>query len=49
MKRALQHFLPHYINTDIQLPEEYMFDVGLGDILWGLFTWHMEWTDVKYD
>ena len=45
----MEQFLPHYINTDINLPEELKFDVGLGDVLWRLFTWTIEWTDIKYD
>lgn len=45
----MAQFLPHYINTDLQLPTEFNFDFGLGDYLWGLFKYHLEWTDVKYD
>jgi hypothetical protein len=33
----------------MKFPKDLRFDVGLGDILWGLLTWHVEWTDIKYD
>lgn len=48
-KRGAQQFLPHYLNTDIKLPDDMMWDFGLGDILWGLFTWHVEWYNIAYD
>jgi len=41
--------LPHYFNADLQLPEEAKFDVGFGDILWGIFTWHVELYNINYD
>lgn len=47
-KNAMMRFLPHYINHDLKLPESYYIEVGFGDILWGAFTRHISWTDVKY-
>lgn len=41
--------MPHYIDSDLRLPNEIKFDVGLGDFCWGLFTWHIEWLNIKYD
>jgi hypothetical protein len=47
-KNAMMKFLPHYINHDLKLPDSYYIEVGFGDILWGAFTRHISWTDVKY-
>ena len=49
LKVALKDFLPHYLNADLRFNDYYKFDVGLGDILGGLFTWHCEWYDIHYD
>lgn len=49
LKKALKQFLPHYLNADLHFQDYYSFDVGLGDILWGLLTWHVELYDVHYD
>lgn len=47
-KNAMMKFLPHFINHDMKLPDSYYIEVGFGDILWGAFTRHISWTDVKY-
>lgn len=47
-KKAMYKFLPHYLETDMPWPTEYEFYVGLGDVLWGLLTWHVTWTNIEY-
>ena len=49
IQMAAQEFLPHYINNDLALPKDIKFDVGFGDFLWNIFTWTVEWSDIKYD
>lgn len=41
--------MPHYLNSDIKFADNLVYDFGFGDILWGLFTWHVEWNNIKYD
>lgn len=45
-KRAMQGFLPHYINFDLNLPKQYTYHVGL---LFDFLTWTIEWTDIEYE
>ena len=47
-KNAMSQFFPHFLDTDMDLPKEFSFDVGLGDILWELFTWHVSWSDIEF-
>ena len=42
------NFLPHYLNSDYQLPTEYEYEFGFGDVLWGAFTRHISWTNITY-
>ena len=39
--QGLVRCLPRLVNL--------AFNVGLGDILWGILTWHVEWYDINYD
>lgn len=48
-KKGMQQFLPHYLDSDFSMPDDLLWNFGLGDILWGFFTWHVEWYDIKYD
>ena len=45
MKKAMQKFLPHYFNDDINFPTEYEFDFGL---YFNFLTWHFLWTNIEY-
>ena len=45
-KRAMQSFLPHYINADLELPKTYKYKVGF---LFDFFTWTVNWANIKYD
>ena len=45
---ALQNFLPHYIQHDMDLPPTIEFDIGFGEILWGALTRHVTWTEITY-
>jgi hypothetical protein len=47
-KEALRDFLPHYLTFDMGLPDYTAFQVGFGDFMWGLFTWHVELYDISY-
>jgi hypothetical protein len=33
----------------LQFPDDLTFSFGLGDILWGIFTWHVEWYNINHD
>ena len=48
-RNALAKFLPHFIDHDLELPTEYEFQVGFGDILWGAFTRNIKWSDIVYN
>lgn len=45
-KRAMQGFLPHYINADLDLPKHYQYHVGF---LFDFLTWTVTWDNIKYD
>ena len=45
-KRAMQEFLPHYINADLDLPKTYQYHVGF---LFDFLTWTVNWSNIKYD
>ena len=45
-KRAMQGFLPHYINADLQLPKTYQYNVGF---LFDFLTWTVNWKNIEYD
>ena len=32
----------------MNLPESYEFDIGAGDVLWGIFQHHVSWTEINY-
>ena len=42
MKKAMQQFLPHYLNSDLNLPTEYELKFSLCDFL----SWHFQWTNI---
>lgn len=44
-KRAMETFLPHYFNFDLQFPNHYHYDFG---ILFDLIEWQIDWTDITY-
>ena len=45
VKRAMQEFLPKYVEHDMNLPDHYQYQFGfIADV----FTWHYKWTDIKY-
>ena len=46
---ALQKFLPHYLEFDMNLPKNLEFDIGFGDILGGALTRHVSWSDITYE
>jgi len=46
---ALQKFFPHYFQFDLDIPRNIEFDIGFGDILWGIFTRHVSWSDIIYE
>jgi len=39
-KNAMQGFLPHYINADMNLPTSYKYQVGF---LFDFLTWNVDW------
>ena len=45
-KRAMQGFLPHYINADLSLPKTYQYNVGF---LFDFLTWTVNWKNIEYD
>lgn len=42
-KKAMEKFLPHFVNHDLHLPQDYKFDFSLG---MELLTWHFEWNHI---
>jgi len=44
-KRAMEEFLPHYINVDMKLPQSYHYEFGL---FFNLLQWKITWTDIEY-
>ena len=44
-KRAMEEFLPHYINVDLNLPQKYHYEFGL---FFNLLRWKITWTDITY-
>ena len=46
MKKAVERFLPQYVNTDLGLPEEYHYSFGLFGF--GLLEWKVDWTNIRY-
>lgn len=44
-KRAMEQFLPHYINVDLDLPKSYHYEFGL---FFNLLQWKIDWTDIEY-
>jgi hypothetical protein len=44
-KKAMEEFLPHYVDADLQLPTEYEQTF---ELLWGLIKFDYEWTNVAY-
>lgn len=44
-KRAMEEFLPHYINVDLDLPKQYHYEFGL---FFNLLRWEITWTNIKY-
>jgi len=45
-KNAMEDFLPHYINTDMNLPTSYNYTFGL---FFDLLYWDMKWTNITYN
>jgi hypothetical protein len=48
LKYSMQHFFPHFISRDMELPPSVEFEVGGGDFLGGIFTRNVTWTDINY-
>ena len=44
-KHAMEEFLPHYINVDLDLPKSYHYEFGL---FFNLLQWKIDWTDIEY-
>lgn len=44
-KRAMEMFLPHYVNFDMEFPSEYDYTFKM---FFGLINWHIEWSDITY-
>ena len=44
-KKAMETFLPHYINVDMQLPTTYHYEFGL---FFNLLKWKINWTNIEY-
>ena len=44
-KKAMEFFLPHYLNVDANLPQEYHYEFGT---FFDLVRWEFDWTDIKY-
>ena len=44
-KRAMEEFLPHYINVDLSLPKTYHYEFAL---FFNLLQWKITWTDIEY-
>ncbi len=45
VKRAMEEFLPHYINVDLDLPQTYHYEFGL---FFNLLQWKITWTDIEW-
>jgi hypothetical protein len=45
VKRAMEEFLPHYINVDLDLPKTYHYEFGL---FFNLLQWKITWTDIEW-
>ena len=45
-KRAMQEFLPHYINMDMKLPLEFEYEFGL---FFQMLVWKAKWTNIEYE
>ena len=46
MKRAMQEFLPNYVQHDIGLPKTAEYAIRPWDISW--LSWEWNWTDITY-
>ena len=48
-KSAMQKFLPHYFNTDLNLPKEYKYEFGMfPGMFFDWLSYKIEWTDITY-
>ena len=45
-KKAMETFLPHYINFDAHLPEQFEYHFHL---LFEFLTWDVKWTNITYE
>jgi len=45
VKKAMEEFLPHYLNVDMQLPTEYEYTFSL---MFDLLVWNVKWTNIQY-
>lgn len=44
-KKAMEEFLPHYINYDLDMPEHYHYEFGL---FFNLLQWKIDWKNITY-
>ena len=44
-RSAMQKFLPHYFNTDLNLPKEYKYEFGM---FFDFYSYKVEWTNITY-
>lgn len=44
-KRAMEEFLPHFINVDLNLPDHYHYEFGL---FFNLLHWKIDWSNIEY-
>lgn len=44
-KKAMEYFLPHYINVDAKLPDHYHYGFGM---FFDLIRWEFDWTNIRY-
>jgi hypothetical protein len=45
LRKAMESFLPHYINADLNLPKSYNFTF---DLFFDGLIWNYQWTDITY-
>ena len=48
LKFAFQDFFPHFIERDMNLPASFEFDIGMGDVMGGIFQRTVTWTEINY-